>query len=119
MLNTHKIFLDVGGMMFVTTQDTLKLRQGFFRNLCNANNDTDKIFIDRDGTHFRYILNHLRGSNVLPKNTTHLLELFFEADFYCLEEMKINISRALPWDPNIIQSVEESMMQLVRAIKHS
>jgi hypothetical protein len=30
-------------------------------------NDDDRYFIDRDGTHFRYILNYLRdGSTYLP-----------------------------------------------------
>ena len=119
MPNTQKkIFLDIGGMMFVTTEDTLKMREGFFRNICNDNSITNKIFIDRDGTHFRFILNYLRGSDVLPKNATHLQELFFEADFYCLEEMKTNISKKMLLSVKI-QTVEESFMQLVKEIKHS
>ena len=43
-------------------------------------------FIDRDGTHFRYILNYLRtGQVVVPQDKVHREELLAEAQFYQIE----------------------------------
>ena len=45
-------------------------------------------FIDRDGTHFRYIINYLRGQQVtVPLDNTVLGELLEEVIFYNLEEL--------------------------------
>ena len=55
-------------------------------------------FIDADGTHFRIILNYLRGrivySDDLPSDKETLIELRREADFYNLLDLKdmINVS---------------------------
>ena len=43
-------------------------------------------FIDRDGTHFRYILNYLRtGQLLVPKDEMTREELLAEAEFYQVE----------------------------------
>jgi hypothetical protein len=44
-------------------------------------------FIDRDGTHFRYVLNYLRGSvkTQLPDDKKVISELMEECEFYQLE----------------------------------
>ena len=43
-------------------------------------------FIDRDGTHFRYILNYLRtGQLIVPQDETIREELLAEAEFYQVE----------------------------------
>ncbi len=43
-------------------------------------------FIDRDGTHFRYILNYLRtGQLIVPKDEIVREELLAEAEFYQVE----------------------------------
>ena len=44
------------------------------------------VFIDRDGTYFRFILNYLRnGELILPDGATFLKELEAEAKFYQLQ----------------------------------
>ena len=44
------------------------------------------FFIDRDGTHFRFILNYLRtGKLTLPEGATFLKELEEEAEFYQIQ----------------------------------
>jgi hypothetical protein len=48
----------------------------------------DEFFIDRDATHFRHILNYLRGSPSFPSTESGMNELGAEADFYCLPELK-------------------------------
>lgn len=64
---------------------------------------TDKhgnYFIDRDGTHFRYILNYLRdGFLDIPKKVAR--ELLQEARFYQLEGM-------VQYLTNLLQSEEEN-----------
>ena len=57
--------------------------------------EDDAFFIDRDGTHFRFILNYLRtGKLTLPEGVTALNELQEEAEFYrikgMLDELKFN-----------------------------
>ena len=45
-------------------------------------------FIDRDGTHFRYILNYLRtGQLIVPKDEIIREELLAEAEFFQVEGM--------------------------------
>ena len=45
-------------------------------------------FTDRDGTHFRYILNYLRtGELIVPNDEIIRRELLAEAKYYHLEEM--------------------------------
>ena len=44
------------------------------------------FFIDRDGTHFRFILNYLRnGELILPDGATFLKELEVETKFYLIQ----------------------------------
>ena len=46
-------------------------------------------FIDRSPQHFQKVLDYLRnGYCVLPSQAEQRLELYIEADFYCLENMK-------------------------------
>ena len=49
--------------------------------------------MDRDPTYFRYVLNWLRGVKYLPDEETVLNELIWEADYFCLEEMRDAIIR--------------------------
>ena len=64
-------------------------------------------FIDRDGTHFRYILNYLRTGNlVVPEDKIVRRELLTEAEFYqvqgIIEELKAN-----PFGDSSILSMEQ------------
>ena len=61
--------LSVGGVLFETSIETLKsdpdsMLSAMFSGRHNVTKDEDgRYFIDRDGTHFRYILNYLRDGN--------------------------------------------------------
>ena len=51
------------------------------------------FYLDRDPTHFRYILNYLRGgahieSTTLPNDERSLMELLVEARFYMCERLQ-------------------------------
>ena len=61
-------------------------------------------FIDRDGTHFRYILNYLRtGKLVVPEDKIIRKELLTEAEFYQVEGI-ITELKARPFNNSLILS---------------
>ena len=85
--------LNVGGMRFSTTIDTLMkgdtmLSAMFSGRIPLKRDDDGSVFIDRDGTHFRAILNFLRDGHVpLPDKRKELEELKMEANFYCIDQL--------------------------------
>ena len=80
--------LDVGGQHFTTTVQTLTkdpnsmLAAMFSGKFERKPSEDGSFFIDRDGTHFRFILNFLRtGKLTLPEGATFTKELVEEAEF--------------------------------------
>ena len=77
--------LSVGGVHFETSIETLRgdpdsMLAAMFSGRHNTQkNDDGRYFIDRDGTHFRYILNYLRdGSTYLPVDSPQIIDELFE-----------------------------------------
>ena len=81
-----RVRLDVGGQIFVTSRETLVARDTFFRALVE-HAESDEIFIDRDPTHFRHVLNFLRNSPSFPTKVSDIQQLKAEADFYCIPDL--------------------------------
>ena len=108
------IYMYVGDYVFFTTKSTLSINT-FFRNFLK-NNESNVLYIDRDGKHFRFILNFLRGSSVLPKDENDLEELQLEADFYCLDDMKTNIENKL-FKLRRIPSIERTLFDILSIMK--
>ena len=86
-----KVKLDVGGHVFTTTISTLtkyedSMLAHMFSGLFTIQKDEQGcIFIDRDGSHFRYILNYLRDGRVdLPDDPLIFNEIKREAEYYQL-----------------------------------
>ena len=84
--------LNVGGHLFTTSVQTLTkdpnsmLAALFSGKFEMKPSEEDTFFIDRDGTHFRFILNYLRsGELVLPEGATCHKELEAEAKFYQIQ----------------------------------
>ena len=91
--------LDVGGVYFRTSWETLRASDSFFSGLAScACNEEDTVFIDRDPTHFRVVLNFLRGCAELPPDKTSLRELRAEAEFYCLDRLASAVDEKLRTD---------------------
>ena len=64
-------------------------------------------FIDRDGTHFRYILNYLRtGQLIVPEDDIVRRELLTEAEFYQVEGL-CKVLRARPFHDSVILSSDQ------------
>jgi hypothetical protein len=96
--------LNVGGVTYATTLGTLQqaepesplaiistLNTAEIRTIFGRDSK-NRIFIDRDGILFRYILDYLRNQKLsLPENFSERDRLRIEADYYRL----VNMSKAL------------------------
>ncbi|XP_027922404.1 FH protein interacting protein FIP2 isoform X2 [Vigna unguiculata] len=84
--------LNIGGKKFCTTTDTLTQREpdsmlaAMFSGRHTLCQDSDKgyVFVDRDGKHFRHILNWLRDGVVPTLEEYQYSELLREAEYYQL-----------------------------------
>ena len=87
------VTLNVGGRHFVTRRSTLCDGDTFFAGLISVSDDSE-VFVDRDPTHFRYILNWMRGCRRLPDDASALDELHEEASYYSMVDMCAAIQSA-------------------------
>ncbi|BFZ10166.1 hypothetical protein BsWGS_13205 [Bradybaena similaris] len=100
-----RIRLDVGGNLFTTsrltlTRDADSMLAAMFSGRHHVSQEEDgTVFIDRDGTHFRYILNYLRDGGVnhngLPRDRQVLKELRNEAIYFQLNGLVQTIEKYL------------------------
>ncbi len=72
--NNTPVKLNVGGTFFQTTRATLQLLLANCKDpLPSTSSEDESLFIDRDPTHFRYILNYVRDKGKVklsfPNNT--------------------------------------------------
>ena len=75
-------------------------------------------FIDRDGTHFRYILNYLRtGQLVVPEDKIVRKELLTEAEFYQIDGI-IDELKAMPFKDSVILS-SDHRQTLIKWLKET
>ena len=91
-IHEARVKLDIGGHTYMTstltlTRDADSMLAAMFSGRHALTNEPDgSYFIDRDGTHFRYILNYLRDGGfrdgALPADKAVLTELLTEAEFY-------------------------------------
>ena len=87
-----RIKLDIGGVFYTTSLVTLQrdphsMFAAMFSGRHKLKVEADgSYFIDRDGAHFRYILNFLRDGGIkdgtLPNNENIWREILTEAEFY-------------------------------------
>ena len=80
---TDKIFLNIGGIKFQSTRATLANSDSeFFSEMANRRRQPLEFFLDRDGTHFRHILNYLRDKTVPDLYPSERKQLLVEARYY-------------------------------------
>ena len=113
---TPTINLNIGGRRFTTSLQTLTkdpdsmLAVMFSGKFEVKPSEDGTFFIDRDGKHFRFILNYLRdGELIVPEGATFLKELEAEAKFYqikgLLRELKDKIQEC--FEKSVILMNEE------------
>jgi hypothetical protein len=92
------IELNVGGSQYTTSRTTIMscpdsmLARMISGLIQTATDSTGRLFIDRDGTLFRHILNYLRDKRLnLPENFSEYAQLRQEADFYRIEAILADI----------------------------
>lgn len=103
--SSSMVRLNIGGKKFCTTIDTLTQREpdsmlaAMFSGRHTVSRDSDKgyIFLDRDGKHFRHVLNWLRDG-VIPSLKEHEYgELLREAEYFQLlgliDEIKASFNK--------------------------
>ena len=74
-------------------------------------NEDGSYFIDRDGTHFRYILNYLRtGQLVVPEDNTVRRELLTEAEFYQVQGIIDELKARLFKDSMVLSSDQQQTL---------
>jgi hypothetical protein len=124
MQGVHKfqsgqVKLDVGGHRFTTSLSTLTkdedsmLAVMFSGRHELTQNGEGAYFIDRDGTHFRYVLNYLRDGEIqLPFEYNLLVELLQEANYYQLSGLSKRICRLLE-TPKMSQEMALKQLSLV------
>ena len=123
---SRHVVVNVGGVCFLTTESTLS-SSPYFRSLLRSYDDSTTtaasgdacptLFIDRDPTHFRHVLNSLRGSNVVPFDAESLFELRVEADFYNLSHFVGCIDAALHAHPGSQETTLASMLVAMRGMR--
>jgi hypothetical protein len=113
-MQDSRVKLNVGGHVFMTstltlTKDADSMLAAMFSGRHALRQDDDgAYFIDRDGTHFRYVLNFLRDGNfrpgTLPADVSFLGELCTEAEYYQLAGLVRLLNahiRAVGGDPDV------------------
>jgi len=104
-LEKDRILLDVGGHQFSTTIETLTsvpdsvLGRMFSGRFPIHFTSDGRVFIDRDGAHFRHILNYLRDPDnwiFTHKDKQLVDELRSEARFYGLEDPMFKKNNRVP-----------------------
>ena len=105
------VYLNVGGIVFVTRRVTLQESSSFFADLIASFPECSEIFVDRDATYFRHVLNWIRGVRYLPEDDAVLKELAWEADYFKMSEMREAIIRMRPRH-NLCQTLHKISTQL-------
>ena len=112
------VTLWIGGVGFLTTRTTMASKEGYFSALLkHQDSEKTEFWIDRDPIHFRYILNHLRGSVILPSDDQSLRELLVEADYYCLSDLVSLITRALHKHPGTFEIQFKKLIDMVGTLR--
>ncbi|KAG9160393.1 hypothetical protein Leryth_008806 [Lithospermum erythrorhizon] len=94
--------LNIGGKKFSTTVDTLTQREphsmlAAMFSVQHTIQDSDEgyVFVDRDGKHFRHILNWLRDGAVPTLTDSECSDLLREAEYYQLLDLMEGIQAVL------------------------
>ncbi|CAF1578043.1 unnamed protein product [Rotaria magnacalcarata] len=123
--NLDVVELNVGGVTYATTLGTLQqaepesplaiistLNAAEIRTIFGRDSK-NRIFIDRDGVLFRYVLDYLRNKKLsLPENFAELERLRTEAEYYRLDSMSRLLAQSRPNSSSNGKYLNENMMNV-------
>lgn len=100
---SSQVHLSIGGKKYTTTIDTLTQREpdsmlaAMFsgRHSVSHDQDTGVVFLDRDGKHFRHILNWLRDGAICTLTVPEYEQLLKEAEYYQIVGLVDHINKVL------------------------
>lgn len=111
--------LNVGGCVYATSRTTLMscpesmLTSMISGHIPSATDSNKRVFIDRDGSLFRYILNFLRDKRLhLPDNFAEHAQLRQEADFYRIEPIILQLDAQFGGSKSLKNSISPSLTTL-------
>ncbi|TPX51870.1 hypothetical protein SeMB42_g00510 [Synchytrium endobioticum] len=107
------VTVSVGGVRVSTTWGTLTSENSVFNGVGSNGGGTcvkgiwwrdGLFFVDRDGCHFRHILNHMRGIDTISQieDQQILKELVLESEFYQLGRLRRQLEMMLGREPCIM-----------------
>ncbi|CAF3499483.1 unnamed protein product [Rotaria socialis] len=123
--NLDVVELNVGGVTYATTLGTLQqaepesplaiistLNTAEIRTIFGRDSK-NRIFIDRDGVLFRYVLDYLRNKKLsLPENFAERERLRTEAEYYRLDSMSRTLAQSRPNSSSNGKYSNENMMNV-------
>lgn len=120
---SSQVHLNVGGKKYSTTIDTLTRREpdsmlaAMFsgRHSVSHDPDTGVVFLDRDGKHFRHILNWLRDGAICNLTESEYEQLLKEAEYYQIVGLVEHINTIM--DKNKDQDMPEAELTRIDVIK--
>ncbi|XP_076918434.1 uncharacterized protein LOC143578848 [Bidens hawaiensis] len=121
------IRISVGGHEFCTTVDTLTQREpqsmvaAMFsgRHMVYKDPETGHVFVDRDGLHFRHILNWLRDGVAPNLSDSEYSELLREAEYYQLLGLVDKINEVLTKKEDEQVDSEFTRGEIIRCVQSS
>lgn len=114
-----RYYIDVGGLIYCSTEATLK-KSPILKSLIESHNDpNDTLFIDRDGNAFYYVLNFLRNGSVCCSSGDRAFVemLALEAGFYGLREMESQLLHERRKEKNEIAVELKLLAQQLACVK--
>lgn len=85
--STARVRLNVGGQRFEVSRELLMRDDTMLSRLVSdiwLRDPDEEIFIDRDGVHFRYVLDYLTYGEVTLPLDVSMDSFFMDLDFYCI-----------------------------------
>jgi BTB/POZ domain len=120
----NTLLLNVGGVPYITTRGTLIAAGGSLAaiattELAHTTDEAGRLFIDRNGQLFQYVLEYVRNNQLtLPSAFDQLDALLWEAEFFCLAGLISDCKTAIAQRDGHLMPDLRSGVPLLRCFKH-
>uniref|UniRef100_A0A0A9BB32 BTB domain-containing protein n=1 Tax=Arundo donax TaxID=35708 RepID=A0A0A9BB32_ARUDO len=123
--SSSPVLLNIGGKKHATTVETLTQREpdsmlaAMFsgRHTLPHHPTTGMVFVDRDGKHFRHVLNWLRDGAIPVLSESEYQQLLREAEYYQLIGLADYINERLGWKKADNSEAELTRKDVIKCIQ--